>query len=457
MEFLHTFGGVVRGIFETKKFPSKIGLFFATNDYIHWYWNDNDLTRIRNLFFKRLKNNPNYLKEIKADWHKKLKKIDTIIAKLHKTNLSKLPNNKLADLYSQYYQLYLDEFGEFMALGDAISMHADRYLVPEFEKVLGDDFVEVFPQLITTKHKSFIDKELQDRQKLISIYSQKNNVPQSLLDKHAKKYFYIKNNYAHAIYLTDNDFLKIIKESYKKTKSEKIKRARKKNRLSKSSFIEKYKLTSWHRLLLCIIDEFFGIQDTRKKYVLISNYYQFKFLEEASKRTNIPLSLLKYSIYYEYRDILLGEIKNKDELKKRKKMSLCVQLPNKCEIYTGIQAKKAFDYFNKQDKGKDVIQGIVASKGRARGRVKIILKINDMQKMKQGDIIVSSMTRPEMVPAMKKAAGIITDEGGLTCHAAIVSRELNIPCIIGAKNATRLLRNGDLVEIDAQKGLIKKL
>ena len=74
--------------------------------------------------------------------------------------------------------------------------------------------------------------------------------------------------------------------------------------------------------------------------------------------------------------------------------------------------------------------------------------------MQQGDIIVPSMTRPEFVPAMKKAAGIITDEGGITSHAAIVSRELGIPCIIGTKIATKVLKDGDLVELKGTHGLI---
>lgn len=67
------------------------------------------------------------------------------------------------------------------------------------------------------------------------------------------------------------------------------------------------------------------------------------------------------------------------------------------------------------------------------------------------------MTRPELMPAVKKAKAIITDEGGLTCHAAIVSRELGVPCIIGTKIATKILKDGNLVEVDANKGIIRKI
>ena len=77
--------------------------------------------------------------------------------------------------------------------------------------------------------------------------------------------------------------------------------------------------------------------------------------------------------------------------------------------------------------------------------------------MKKGDILVSIATNPNLVSAMKKASAIITNAGGLTCHAAIVSRELNIPCIVGTKVATKVLKDGDLVEVDADEGMVKIL
>ena len=101
------------------------------------------------------------------------------------------------------------------------------------------------------------------------------------------------------------------------------------------------------------------------------------------------------------------------------------------------------------------IRGSVGCKGKAKAYVRIILSEDDFGKFQEGEILVTSMTRPEFVPLMKKSKAIITDEGGITCHAAIVSRELNIPCIIGTKNATRILKDGDLVEVDANNGIVR--
>ena len=81
----------------------------------------------------------------------------------------------------------------------------------------------------------------------------------------------------------------------------------------------------------------------------------------------------------------------------------------------------------------------------------------DLSKINEGEILVSPMTMPDFVLAMKKASAFITDEGSLTCHAAIVAREMKKPCIVGTKIATQLLKNGMVVEVDADKGIVRIL
>ncbi|WP_394295909.1 phosphoenolpyruvate synthase [Methanothermobacter thermautotrophicus] len=101
-----------------------------------------------------------------------------------------------------------------------------------------------------------------------------------------------------------------------------------------------------------------------------------------------------------------------------------------------------------------LVKGLGASPGLASGRVKIIREIHELDKIQIGDILVTVMTTPDMVPAMKRASGIITDEGGVTCHAAIVSRELGIPCVVGTGNATEVLKENQVVSIDGNRGLV---
>lgn len=101
-----------------------------------------------------------------------------------------------------------------------------------------------------------------------------------------------------------------------------------------------------------------------------------------------------------------------------------------------------------------ITRGLGASPGIVSGTVKIIKNLDELDKIQDGDILVTTMTTPDMVPAMKRANGIITNEGGVTCHAAIISRELGIPCVSGTGEATEVLEENTKVTIDGKKGLV---
>ncbi|WP_226481390.1 phosphoenolpyruvate synthase [Natrinema amylolyticum] len=104
--------------------------------------------------------------------------------------------------------------------------------------------------------------------------------------------------------------------------------------------------------------------------------------------------------------------------------------------------------------GDVIVDGLGSSPGTVSGPAKIVTKLDDLAKVSEGDIIVTEMTMPDMVPAMKRASGIITDEGGMTSHAAIVSRELGVPAIVGTTNATTVLEDGQVVTLDGDKGSV---
>jgi len=194
-----------------------------------------------------------------------------------------------------------------------------------------------------------------------------------------------------------------------------------------------------------------------------------------------------YDIPEEKKEIILGSAEKKPTEKEisiaqlvRKSIVAKLDIPNGTIITkdmliikrpgTGIPSKyinevigKKAKIFIKQlgslpvPKGLKELKGQCACKGEARGRAKIIKNKEDYQKFKPNDILISYATNPNMVPLMKKSSAIITDEGGVTCHAAIVSRELGIPCIIGTRFATKIIKDNDQVEVNATKGVVKIL
>lgn len=185
--------------------------------------------------------------------------------------------------------------------------------------------------------------------------------------------------------------------------------------------------------------------------------------ERMSLETKIKKDFLMFCSISEIIDYFRGKfLPSVDALKKRKKYS--VWLAKNVFNIRILSGQKAKEYIkkhaisdNESDLKQDEIFGKVAFPGRIKGMAKIVNTPKEMNKIKPGDILVSTQTTPELLPAMKKAAAFITDIGGITSHAAIVSRELKIPCIVGTKVATKVLKDGDKVEVDANKGIIKIL
>jgi len=203
----------------------------------------------------------------------------------------------------------------------------------------------------------------------------------------------------------------------------------------------------------------FMVTKIYRRYAQLYACYKINMvMEEVARRCNLSLKQTRFLLPHELKRLLYEGFVDKGELSKR--TEFCVYYGEKGkEIYfTGVKAKQLADEAAKTNHDLvDEIKGQVACVGNAKGVVKKVFRPSDMHKMNKGDILVSIATDPDIVSAMKKAAAIITDQGGVTSHAAIVSREMNTPCVIGTKIATKVLEDGDLVEVDARKGLINIL
>lgn len=177
------------------------------------------------------------------------------------------------------------------------------------------------------------------------------------------------------------------------------------------------------------------------------------FLKYVSEKHNLPMEIVGAMRVSEFEKALRGKLTvTIDELKERLKGSVFVKENDKWNLYTG----ERYAYWKNKMQGthNGEVVGDVAFSGIAKGRVVIHLSWTDTTDVKDGDVLVTGMTNPQMIPLLKKASAIVTDEGGITCHAAIISRELRKPCIVGTKNATQVLEDGDLVEVNANEGFV---
>ncbi len=155
-----------------------------------------------------------------------------------------------------------------------------------------------------------------------------------------------------------------------------------------------------------------------------------------------------------------GSLPNLEEVKKRQKHFLLFFNDSKLLISSDIKEIEKFieqeqlDLNPNSGDKANTIYGSVANKGKVKGKARLVFTQKDSNKVKKGEIIVSPMTAVEFLNGIRNAAAIVTDEGGIICHAAIVSRELNLPCVIGTKTATKVIKNGDVIEVDATKGCV---
>ena len=457
-------------------------LYFGTDGLGKWYWDDAEMLRIGRVFLEKTLQDPAHLDELIKKWLKVNRTFQRTYRGLTSESVSRWSDEELVERMMRFYHAYGEQFGIAIGVQDPFSMRAEALWQDRFRVRLQDQFDTIFPQLVVASQFSFAERERLDRLKILRTLQRRRawvemvrsaidgetvraQLPQiwARLERHAATYFFVSNNYAVVDHLNAEYFLKKIQEDLRNgvvAKEDLTLRAESHKRAlaNKATLIEQWDFSSDERLLLHIADRFSWQQDERKKFMMIANHYLSLFLHEVSRRTGIDEALLKQSHPKELVEVLLHDVRKEEEWRAREDFCVCVNTKDGYELLSGQAAREVHEQlFPEPEKMVQEFKGMVASQGVARGIVKIVLKRDDVSHVASGSVVVASMTRPEMVPAMQRACAIITDEGGVTSHAAIVSRELKKPCIIGTKIATKVLKDGDEVEVNANVGVVRIL
>jgi phosphohistidine swiveling domain-containing protein len=200
----------------------------------------------------------------------------------------------------------------------------------------------------------------------------------------------------------------------------------------------------------------------RNKEALGKVLYAYgKLYAEIGRRAGIPAGDTDYYLLSELGEALMKNKKvEEEEIRKRRECMVVLSEHGRYKKFlSGSEAHLLWEneIVEITDFKNEELRGTCGSPGTAQGIAVVINSPKEVDKMREGAVLVSPYTDHELVPAMKKAAAIITDEGGILAHAAVISREFKIPCIIGAKIATSVLKDGDFVEVDANKGIVKRV
>ena len=246
-----------------------------------------------------------------------------------------------------------------------------------------------------------------------------------------------------------------------KRKSEKTKKLQ---LVSRSNIIRACKLTNSEKNIFDTFSILTYIKDLRNSrddfiHFCLIDY----FFKEIGRRFHLTKEEIQYLWPEELENMLIGKKRyTKKYIQKKANCSIAATiLEDGFERYkVGEEAKrfiKKVINFKTHNKEIKKFNGTIACPGLIKAQVKIVYSFDELNKVKYGNILVTHMTSPRFMSAIKICSAIITDEGGLTCHAAIIAREMKKPCIIGTKIATKVLKDGDLVEVDAERGIVKIL
>ncbi len=433
-----------------------------------WYLDMKDVKRGADAIIRLAKKDNNISKKLLKAWSNDEKKFDKFFyQQFPKIKLSKLSDNQFVKFWNDYYQLFSKRFTSSSII-DHFALGTDELIRDMLKKELESPvnvkaqgslrFNEVFAQVTAPVHQSFVNQAEIDLLKIILKQSKES------LSSYQKRYFWLKNNY-YSSHILSLDYFKKEIESWKNGKKDlgqELQRVRGiplLNKQTKKILFQKFELSKLLRTLITISEDFTYWQDERKKSTYLNIYIGSKILEEICRRTGFALDELKYAVAPEIGSIIRKQFPSRKELATRSRNSVFVMSREGYIVKTGNEAEKLREIIT--PKGRQQIlsdfRGLAASTGKASGPVKIIMSATEINKVKAGDILVAVMTRPDYIMGMKKAAAIVTNEGGITSHAAIVSRELGIPCIIGTKIATKVLKDGDLVEVNANHGWVRKI
>ena len=461
------------------------------NDYNEYHYSVDDLRSIGENIIKNFRKNRNYIKSLISKDNKDFKQIFKFHRLLDSANIKKESTKKLIEMYkktSDYYSQLLNR----SHIIEGFSLTYDVEIKNAIESYLKGNKIarkpeEVFNILTTPEKSSFMLEEgrdllgilafIQSDKQLLNLFKSESQgsiifmlkgFPKlhKALEEHRKNYYWIKNFYAGAKELKLNYFVSELKSMVLKGSDAKKLISEQQVRLKrlvseKKSLWKKLSLPSEAKGMIELSNQLGQWQDDRKKQVLQSIHYLDALLLEIGRRHGIKDEFMRYLLPYEVTGQFLKKIDN-DFLEERKKGCIIIAEGNAkglvTEVLTGKDCAK-FREMLEDHKTREFkeISGICASQGKATGKARVCKSHADILKFREGEVLVAPMTRPEYLPAMKKAAAIVTDEGGITSHAAIVSRELKIPCVVGTRVATKVLKDNTAVEVNANHGSVKVL
>jgi phosphoenolpyruvate synthase/pyruvate phosphate dikinase len=462
---LYDFDMAIRSTHECSNefFPnSSVCTFFAYEKNKIWFaWGKKELKRAGKSILEKISVNSKkekHFQDMKFFASKAMKAAE----KIRKTELAVLTDEGIENLYKYIYKESKQCFALMNYEIDIIDVVLEDFLVKKFKKELsdklkGEQFSVVYNKMITPVYKTFVSEQ---EEAILKAGLKKGTIDQEV-KKIYNKFWWTSLSWEGMFAHSEEYFRKrVIKSSKNKKAKEElhhIENMMDQSRQNRKDIIKNYSLSKDAQYWLVVADEYVYFHDLRKEVQVKVLFAAYLLMKEVARRLKINPADLEWLFHKEVMGLLSGNKIDSVELKRRKKSHWTYFDTKKIDFLSGDSAieKRKFEIIE-NNKMVASFEGTSVSHGIISARAKVCTGVVEAtRKIKSGDVLVCAMTTPDWVPYMKKASAIVTDEGGVTCHAAIISRELKKPCIVGTKIATSVLKDGDLVEVNADKGIVK--
>lgn len=429
-------------------------IVFSKDRYLETYASRNMLAEMRK-FSKKLLDKKNRQGVLRQSG-KVQKRYWKFYQKFKRQVLSKTSSYKLYQLLAEYVEI-LKYVARLFSVSQADSMNGITEELTKRLKKRGEDYL--LSVLITATTPDIIFQEQADLQKIARLKRPARDLFYKHALNHAWLFFNSYDAEENITYLKERlgegfDAIRKLEEMKKlKKRQEVIFRGAKDTMVKELSLFLQNMAVDRLRLKNC-----WGGSE-------------FRFLplfQEMAKRMGISLAemMASYTLRDCERGLLEGKKLERVKIGHRKKHFVFWKQGDKLLLIEDAPSiEKITKRFHGQTRplARTEIFGVSVNRGKARGICRKVQSLDihnvlkDLKRFKKGNILVTWMTQPNMVPIAKKAAAIVADEGGITSHAAVLAREFNIPCVVGTRIATKILRDGDLIEVDANLGAVRKV
>lgn len=348
--------------------------------------------------------------------------------------------------YTVYYQITFFE--------DPV-MRLSQEMVNKYVK--GDKLAcQQLLDLITISYRlTEAEKEQDD---FLRIAIRDKNRRKELVEKHAKKYGWLSIRYFIGDAWTAKDVLGRLRGISKKEAEIQLRNKlviREQNKKMISQTIAGFNIED--RRIIKQVRQLVFLRTQRVDFLNETAYHIRPLLNRIARELGVVYNDLLHLNIREIALALRGEINYLELIKRRKSNFIIYYDIGGREILSGLEVPrflKSHSFLKNKIRKAANFVGQVGYYGKTQGVVRLLKKNADVAKVKRGDIVVTNMTTLNYLPALEKAVAFVTDEGGITCHAAIIAREMKKPCIIGTKIATKVLHDGDYIEVDANNGVV---